>query len=108
MHKSRKRAKRCGKVVMYIGFIMMILDLFGIGNFILSIFGLDMFPDREEKEIFTDANLKTLGLIDAFRMCLDFAQGYFMVMATKQAIKGLSTSELNPRAVVNKVGDEVS
>lgn len=125
--KNRQRTKKCARWVMYTGYLLMILDALGVILIFLELFGRGqhhrMVKRRRERNpggqvhhqrAFRDDEIFSFGQqvgIDIFKLlhaAALFAQGWFMVRATKIVIRQISTQEVNPSAQIEKHSEKVS
>lgn len=130
--KNRKRTKKCARVVMYMGYLLIVLDALGVFFVLLELFGpgqhhravnrrrqrqnmIDNQGDgaKHQKE-FRDDEVFSLGqkigidLIKLLHAAALFGQGWLMVRATKAVIRQIRIQERNPRVEIQKYSEQVS
>ena len=89
-NKSRNKTKRCGRCLLYLGLIIVILNFIGILFESLSFF-INFHKKTEQRlkdeEMFGEFRIFVLKFIEIGRKCLEFAQGFLMIKMTKLVIK---------------------
>ena len=108
-YKDRKKAKKCGKVIMYIGFFLVIVNSISMFFKMLNVFGvyLDGGKRFRDLKMFTAGQLALGYVFEIIYKGVQVYLGYKLIKSTKIVLKQISAQEMNPRFAVDKHGETV-